>query len=55
MLLNYIDDFGGVAITNPEALQQFGMLHATLEKLGLEEVKHKSSPLLSDGVARTAS
>ena len=39
-LLNYIDDFGGVAATEAEAACHFGSLQALLEKLVLQEAKH---------------
>ena len=43
-LLNYIDDFGGAASMESEALQHFSLLQAMLEYLGLEEAKQKAFP-----------
>ena len=44
-LLNYINDFGeGVAGTGAESRPHFSILQTTLDKLVLEEAKHKASP-----------
>ena len=43
-LLNYINDFSRVTSTESEAFHHFSMMQATLDKLGLDEAKHKASP-----------
>ena len=44
-LLNYIDDFMGIASSKQFTVKQFKQLQGTLEDLGLVEAKHKASPL----------
>ena len=43
-MLNFIDDFGGVAASKQQAQQHFKQLQGTLDKLGLVEATHKASP-----------
>ena len=45
-LLNYIDDFGGVASTEAEATSHFNSLCDLLKHLGLQEAAHKAHPPL---------
>jgi hypothetical protein len=42
-VLNYIDDFGGVASNEQQAQVAFSKLQSTLMELGLQEAKHKAS------------
>ena len=43
-LLNYIDDFGGVAASGALARKHFSALQTLLADLGLQEATHKASP-----------
>ena len=43
-ILNYIDNFGGVASSKASAQVHFNQLQATLEDIGLVEAKHTASP-----------
>ena len=45
-LLNYIDNFGGVAPSRSTAESLFAQLQGLLAKLGLQEARHKSPPHL---------
>ena len=42
-LLNYINDFGGVAATRADADSHFAQLQGLLETLGLQEERHNAS------------
>ena len=44
MVLNYIDQFGGVAADHHTATQYFHMLQSLLQHLELKEAAHKASP-----------
>ena len=53
-LLNYIDELGeGAASIESEAVRHFNLLQAMLERLELEEAKHKACPLSSNGLVRS--
>ena len=43
-VLNYIDDFGGVAASKAMATDHFTKLWTTLHHLGMTEAEHKASP-----------
>ena len=43
-MLNYIDDFGGIAGNHDTATLHFHMLQTLLRSLGLKEAAHKASP-----------
>ena len=47
-VLNYINDFGGVATSTAIATAHFTKLWATLRHLGLTEAEHKTSPPSQD-------
>ena len=42
-MLNYIDDFGGIAMDHHTATHHFRMLQSLLQHLGLNEAAHKAS------------
>ena len=43
-ILNYIVGFGGVAPSKYKAAAHFDTAKATLQQLGLDDAKHKTSP-----------
>ena len=43
-VLNYIDDFGGLAGDHDTATLHFHLLQTLLRRLGLKEAAHKASP-----------
>ena len=43
-LVVYVDDFAGAAASKEEAVRQFNVVRDTLQRLGLEEARHKASP-----------